>query len=206
MGSTDNELADLVVTSVEVRLKQTHVIAGAKIKRYLGGARADVDLLVQEHWVCSDNTIEYQMPPTVPNVIVMMPAAEGIGIRFPLPVGATGLLLIPKVSLESWRLNGTSDKPNELREYHLGNALFMPGFTHDMASTFEEDGKLVLEGQMILLGAGATQKLTRDDRLQTELDKIAAALSTAKDSTNAPIAYGTTYVKGATAADKVYGV
>lgn len=206
MGQTDNELADLVTTSVEVRLKQTHVIAGAKIKKYLGGARADVDLLVQEHWVCSDNTIEYMMPPTVPNVIVMMPAAEGVGIRFEPPVGSAGLLLIPKVSLEGWRVNGTADRPNELREYHLGNALFIPGFTHDQASTFEESGKLVIEGQMILLGAGATEKLTRDDRLRDVLDLIRTHTHEVSGTAAAASTALSPLTGMQTACDKVYGV
>ena len=126
--------------------------------------------------------------PIIPAVPVAFPSAGPWVLKFPIPVGSTGLLLFSEYGIDQWRASALDGDPGDTRRHGLAGAVFLPGLrtragaisdaNPDALVIGRDDGFLlaVTSSDEIELPQGSSQFLARADRVLSELSSIASAL------------------------------
>lgn len=128
--------------------------------------------------------------PIVPSVPVAFPAAGPWILKFPVPVGSTGLLLFSEYGIDQWRASALDGDPGDTRRHGLAGAIFLPGLrtrTGAIADDNADDLVLGRDGGFLLavtpadeieLPQGSVEFLARADRVLSELQAIVNVYST----------------------------
>lgn len=204
--STEPTLAELIDLGAEEALRRVFGPMTGKVTSYDAATRtASVELLTTYAIERESGELTQEEMPVLSDVLVIFPMAGPFQITFPIGVGTTGLVIVLGDSDHFWRESQVKAEPGDLRRFHLSCVRFLPGYTADaVANPAAEENALVIKGPEIRLGdETASDFVTLDSKLQTELTKIAASLAVAVKSDLSAVP---TYTPAATAATKVKAI
>ena len=154
---------------------------------------------------------QYEPVPTFGEVPVYYMRCGGFSVTADVAVGQLGLILVRDVSHDEVDAGDTQYpvEPAAGRRHSLSDAVFLPGFVppgDGPPSGTTAANRLVLalpSGAAVAVGAGsAAFNVSRDDRVQGELDKLSATIASLT-SPSGPVTAGTPYVKGTTSTTRL---
>lgn len=121
-------LAQVIDAAIRQGLAEVHVALPGKVSKVdLVKQLVDVDLQVQSLAQLDEDGTRTAAPiPTITNVPIEFPGANGFRITFPVAVGDTGLVIFSEADISDWKRNGTT-APKSSRRHHLADAVFRPG-------------------------------------------------------------------------------
>jgi hypothetical protein len=124
-------LSQFIDKVIERQSKDIHTALPGKVVSYSisnGYLMADIQPLIKDE---EDNI--YEDFPTIPSVLVQMPAGLGgdAFINVPLSIGDNGLLIFCETGIDTWMNSNGSEtvEPSQIIRHSLSNAVFMPGLT-----------------------------------------------------------------------------
>jgi len=189
--NVDNpKLADAIVDAMEAeRARVRTVIPGRIISYDSSTQKATVRPVVQSSYK-DEQTGERRttLPPAIPECPVNFPQGSdgGFAITWPLKSGDPVEIRIASRSLEKWQNQGGTDvEPDNFRRHDLTDAIVDPGirsFVNALGDDAVQDNATVIKSdKQIHLGtADPVNWVARDDRVESELQKIRDKLSTLK--------------------------
>jgi hypothetical protein len=221
------DLATMIGQALDSKLVDVHTAMPGRVESYDKGKQvANIRPQLKRVLRRRDGSRVAEELPVLPCVPVRFPRVGAFFIHFPVKEGDFGSLIFHEYSIGRWRSIGDQVDPGDTRRHDLSGAEFVPGvFPSSLAlpdgdlsddqMRFGAAGAYVIEinnAGEIQMPAGASTKLTRDDRLQAELTTLLAAISGAGTTTGdggaafkAAILAALTTWPGATASDTVKG-
>ena len=184
----DVSLTELIQRAQESRLTDVWTAIPGAVESYDPTTRtADVRPLVKRPIFSeSADGFMHEELPILPSIPVLFPMAGPSMITFPIPVGATGLVVIMTLSAHQWRGGATGSptdpaEPGDHRLHHPGNAVFIPGIVPDGTSTpATAENALVVEAPEVRLGDHtATDLVALKSLVEARFAALAKGLVTA---------------------------
>lgn len=170
MGSNDSrepELTEILADTQEEARAGTLVCKPARVESYDHNTRkASVSPIIKEWRYNEDDAKVEEALPVIVNVPVCFPSAGGLSVTFPIPKGATGVIIFSDVGLDTWLAVGGAVSAGSERRHALSDAIFIPG-----VFPFNS-GKGGANGTAVEIGTdgGAMQGVPPGDDLKTYLD------------------------------------
>lgn len=174
--------------------------------------RADVEVSVRDFYFTEEDpgVPQYEDMPILQNVPVRWPRAGDWFLSFPLSPGDRVWIEFAERSLSEWKANGDTASPRDLARHAEWATCSVGGYPEDeplasgdaaARSAGVVIGKAGTNFQIrigtteIKIGAAASDFVALKSLVETELNKIKTALSTAAaPSGGGPVTYGTPYV------------
>lgn len=119
---SDLPLAELLRTALDSRLLDLHTAMPGTIVSYDASTQtATVQPGIRRSL---DDTLETL--PSIPNVPIAWPAGGGMGLKFPLSVGDSVMLVFSEASFSTWRTSGQVSDPSDESRHSLSYPLAFP--------------------------------------------------------------------------------
>jgi hypothetical protein len=161
--NTTPTLREVIDGAIEERLLTVRTAMEAVVKRYdaqkqLVDAQPEIYLPI----IQPDGTTKLEKPATIFNCPVGFPGiAGGVRITFPIPEGATGLLIFSESPIDEWMENGGETQPTSTRRHHLTDAMFIPVLKPNSAAFKDAEADALTMGY-----DGGTQVVVTKDEVQ----------------------------------------
>lgn len=184
---------------IDARAAEIHTALPAKVISYDAAKQTvDVQPMVKDVYHSVDGALLTRSFPVLPSVPVAFIRGGGYFLSVPLAAGDTGMLIFSELPIDRWRSTGQEAHPVNARRHGVGNAVFYPGVKPRAAALTDtgvsdhmvlgkEGGAQVhVESATVKLGDGtASDFVTLDSKLQTELTRIKTELTTLKTAIGA---------------------
>jgi hypothetical protein len=123
--------AEVIRSAIEAALSEIHVSMPGRVESYDAQTQlADVKPLLQESAAGPVVSL-----PVITGVPVIQPRSGGFRLSLPVAVGDTVHLVFCERSLDNWLANGGDVDPNDVRKFHLSDAVAYVGL-HDNKNAF----------------------------------------------------------------------
>jgi hypothetical protein len=176
MGTTPT-LTETIRTLIDAQLVDLNSCMPGVVVAYNSATQtADIQPAIKrEYW---DGIIQDR--PIIPGVPVAFPRGGTAHMHWPLQAGDSVILIFSQRSLDNWKTTGGKVDPQDVRKFHLSDALAIPGVAappqafvpenpnaleivnDDMRVVFHDTGKVELKnstGELISLLSDITDKL-----------------------------------------------
>jgi hypothetical protein len=182
---TDNpSLEEVIRTAIRAALGQVHVCLPASVLSYdRTTQKATVQPAIRARYrdVASGALLSY-LPPPIPNVPVVWPAATGSSLTMDLVQGDWVTLVVAERSTDEWRSTGRTDNlAQDLRRFDWSDARAVPGglpFVGAIPPAGVAAGAVVLRGADVRLGdATATDFVALASLVLARLNALEAAFN-----------------------------
>ena len=111
----------------------------------------------------------------IPNVPVMFPQGNGVGIRWEPQAGDKCFCIVNERSIDRWIDSGACEDPQTTRRHDITDALCFPFATE--ANSPQTNGILIDKDGLVTVGVVATDFVSIGTLVEAELAKIKAAIS-----------------------------
>lgn len=111
----------------------------------------------------------------IPNVPVMFPQGNGVGIRWEPQAGDKCFCIVNERSIDRWIDSGSCEDPQTIRRHDMTDALCFPFATE--ANSPQTDGITIDKDGLVTVGVVDTDFVSIGTLVEAELAKIKAAIS-----------------------------
>lgn len=147
-GSQDFEtqtlpLDEIIRRGIRAQMLNLKVCLPCKVTAVLGNQKVNVQPTLQVRYI--DQNVGTNMP-AIQNVPVSMPMGADYYIKLPVAVGDSGHIVCSDRSLDVW-LAGSGEivDPQDSRQHHLSDAIFVPGLVPFSKQTKDATTDLVVK-------------------------------------------------------------
>jgi hypothetical protein len=168
-------------------LSDVHTSIPGRIVKYDAPSQtADVEIVVQRAEVAESGAVVHENYPVIPNVPIGWPSGGGYSFQFPLSPGDGVWLVFSEASIANWRETGDVSPPGDLERHDISYPIALPCARHraqSLVSTTTARLTVPTGGSLHVTTVGSPGfALARDDKLQTELNRIKSDITTLKDA------------------------
>ena len=111
----------------------------------------------------------------IPNVPVLFPQGNGVGIRWEPQPGDKCFCIVNERSIDRWIDSGACENPQTIRRHDMTDALCFPFATE--ANSPQTDGITIDKDGLVIVGSAATDFVAQANKVKTELDKVRTAFN-----------------------------
>ncbi len=111
----------------------------------------------------------------IPNVPVMFPQGNGVGIRWEPQPGDKCFCIVNERSIDRWINSGACEDPQTIRRHDMTDALCLPFSTE--ANSPQTNGVTIDKDGLVTVGVVATDFVSIGTLVEAELSKILAAIT-----------------------------
>lgn len=185
LAPSEPELLRNVIASY---LSDVHTSIPGRIVKYDAATQtADVEIVVQRAEVAESGATVHETCPVIPNVPIGWPSGGGYSLQFPLAVGDGVWLVFSEASIANWRETGDVSPPGDLERHDISYPVALPCARHSKQPLPTATVALLTVpsgGTLNVSAGGSPVFVPRDDKLQTELNRIKDDLATLKSATS----------------------
>lgn len=182
--SLARDLPEILRRWLNGRQAEVFTALPARVKTYDAATQtADLEIVVRAPLVLDEDEedVTHEPLPVIPNVRILFPAATGVFITFPIATGDEVLFVVSSLALGEYRRTGAPADAVDVRRNDLGcGGWAIPCVLKDSAllASATEDALVLEHPTKLMIGANATEKISRADRTDARLDAIEDFLST----------------------------
>lgn len=125
--------------------------------------------------VVNHDTGDTQPRAIIPNVPVMFPQGNSVGIRWEPQTGDKCFCIVNERSIDRWIDSGSCEDPQTTRRHDMTDALCLPFATE--ANSSQTNGILIDKDGLVTVGVIATDFVSIGTLVEAELAKILAAIT-----------------------------
>lgn len=125
--------------------------------------------------VVNRDTGESQPRAIIPNLPVLFPQGNGVGIRWEPQPGDKCFCIVNERSIDRWIDSGACEDPQTIRRHDMTDALCLPFSTE--ANSPQTNGILIDKDGLVTVGVVATDFVSIGTLVEAELAKILAAIT-----------------------------
>lgn len=186
MSEASPDMQELIRRALDSRVRGIQVAMPGIVVDYNAAKKtATVQPALRSTVVNDDGEFEPEDLPPIQNVKVCWPKCHGLSITGTLIQGDFVELIFQTRSPTEWRRTGQIATPIDERYHGLGYPVAFPGYEPDVTDEPDTDDSIGRPGGLrvhftdntVKVGTGA-QKVSLEDKVNAELQKIATAFST----------------------------
>lgn len=179
--------AELLRSVVESILSDVHTSIPGRVVKYNATTQtADVEIVVQRAEIGASGAIVHETYPVIPNVPVGWMSGNGYSFQFTLAVGDGVWLVFSEAAIANWRETGELSPPGDTERHDLSYPIALPIARHSKQPLPLNGVGAMLRvpegGSLNITSGSAPAFVPRDDRLQTELNRIKDDIATLKSA------------------------
>lgn len=125
--------------------------------------------------IVNNTTGETKPRAIIPNVPVLFPNGNGVGIRWEPQPGDKCFCIVNERSIDRWIDSGSCEDPQTIRRHDMTDALCFPFATE--ANSPQTNGILIDKDGLVTVGVVATDFVSIGTLVEAELSKILAAIT-----------------------------
>lgn len=133
--------------------------------------------------IVNRDTGESQPRAIIPNVPVLFPQGNGVGIRWEPQPGDKCFCVVNERSIDRWIDSGACEDPQTIRRHDMTDALCFPFATE--ANSPQTDGIIIDKDGLVTVGSAATDFVAMATKVKTELDAMITIFNTHTHATAA---------------------
>lgn len=164
---------ELIKATIASELGRLHTAFVAEIVSY-NASTGLADIQPSVHLVNRD-TGETQPRAIIPNVPVMFPQGNGVGIRWEPQPSDKCFCIVNERSIDRWIDSGACEDPQTTRRHDITDALCLP-FSVE-ANSPQTDGITIDKDGLITVGSAATDFVAQAGKVLTEMNNMATTFN-----------------------------